>query len=151
MTPSFLSDLTSQFPPLSILCVLNIVSVLFSIEFIDSRRHIHHLYKNTNYIKNTIKKIFMKLKHLQSALSSVPTPQFIQPNVTLEQYATSPELTSYIIHTALQNEDIGYCRTVLDLGCGTGMLSIGSALVGSSHVILVDCDESAMNIARENI
>lgn len=93
----------------------------------------------------------MKLKHLQSALSSVPTPQFVQPNITLEQYATSPELTSYIIFAALAKNDIGYGKTVLDLGCGTGMLSIGSAIVGTSHLILVDCDEDAMAIARENI
>ena len=93
----------------------------------------------------------MKLKHLQSALSSVPTPQFTDPNITLEQYATSPELTSYIIYAALQNEDIGYGRTVLDLGSGTGMLSIGSAIAGSSHVTLVDCDVDAMAIARDNI
>jgi predicted RNA methylase len=93
----------------------------------------------------------MKLKHLKSALSSVPTPQFIDPNITLEQYATSPELTSYIIYSALQNEDIGYGRSVLDLGCGTGMLSIGSAIVGSSQVILVDCDETALAIAQENM
>jgi predicted RNA methylase len=93
----------------------------------------------------------MKLKHLQSALSSVPHPQFVQPNITLEQYATSPELTSYIIFSALSKQDIGYGKTVLDLGCGTGMLSIGSALVGSSHILLVDCDENAMNVARENM
>lgn len=93
----------------------------------------------------------MKLKHLQSALSSVPTPQFTDPCISLEQYATSPELTSYIILAALQNEDIGYGKTVLDLGCGTGMLSIGSAIVGSSQIILVDCDEGAMAIARDNV
>lgn len=93
----------------------------------------------------------MKLKHLQSALSSVPTPQFTDPNITLEQYATSPELTSYIIYTALQNGDIGYGRSVLDLGCGTGMLSIGSAIVGSSQVTLLDCDEGALAIAQENM
>lgn len=93
----------------------------------------------------------MKLKHLQSALSSVPTPQFTEPNITLEQYATSPELTSYIIYAALQNEDIGYGKSVLDLGSGTGMLSIGSAIVGSSSVLLVDCDEGALSIAKENM
>jgi len=93
----------------------------------------------------------MKLKHLQSALSSVPTPQFPDPDITLEQYATSPILCSYIINAALQNGDIGYGRSVLDLGCGTGMLSIGSAIVGTSSVTLVDCDETAIEVARNNL
>ncbi len=93
----------------------------------------------------------MKLKHLQSALSSIPTPQFPNPNITLEQYATSPNLCSYIILAALENDDIGYGKSVLDLGCGTGMLSIGCAIVGTTSMILVDCDDDAMTIARENL
>jgi len=93
----------------------------------------------------------MKLKHLQSALSSVPTPQFPDPDITLEQYATSPILCSYIINAALQNGDIGYGRSVLDLGCGTGMLSIGSAIVGTSSVTLVDCDEAAIEVSKITI
>lgn len=92
----------------------------------------------------------MRLKHLQSALSSVPTPQFVDPNISLEQYATSPILCSYIIQAAFENDDIEG-RSVLDLGCGTGMLSIGSALVGSPHIIMVDCDLGAMGIAMDNV
>jgi len=41
--------------------------------------------------------------------------------------------------------------SVLDLGSGTGMLGIGSALVGCNLVICVDCDEGAMAVARENV
>jgi predicted RNA methylase len=94
--------------------------------------------------------ISMRLKHLQSALSSVPTPQFVDPNISLEQYATSPILCSYIIQAAFENDDIDG-RSVLDLGCGTGMLSIGSALVGSPHIMMVDCDLDAMRIAMDNV
>jgi len=54
-------------------------------------------------------------------------------------------------NAALQNGDIGYGRSVLDLGCGTGMLSIGSAIVGTSSVTLVDCDEAAIEVARNNL
>jgi len=93
----------------------------------------------------------MRLKHLQSALSSVPTKQFPNPNITLEQYATSPELASYVINFAQELGDVGESNSVLDLGCGTGMLAIGSALVGSKLVICVDIDETAISVARHNV
>ncbi|KAL8621178.1 hypothetical protein ACOMHN_004848 [Nucella lapillus] len=44
-------------------------------------------------------------------------------------------------------------RTVLDVGCGTGILSMFAAQAGARHVIAVDQSEiiySAMDIAREN-
>lgn len=93
----------------------------------------------------------MRLKHLESALSSVPTKRFPDPKVQLEQYATSPHLTAAVILTALGNEDIGPGRTAMDLGCGTGMLTIGCALVDTDHVTAVDCCCDAMTVARSNV
>lgn len=40
--------------------------------------------------------------------------------------------------------------TVLDLGCGSGILSIISLLLGADHATAVDIDESAVKIAVEN-
>ena len=100
-------------------------------------------------IEKTITK--MKLKHLQSALSSIPIKQFPNPKIALEQYATSPELASHVIHYALNNDDIGDESSVLDLGCGTGMLAMGCAIVGTKRIICVDCDEEAIQIAQENV
>lgn len=40
--------------------------------------------------------------------------------------------------------------TVLDLGCGSGILSIISLLLGAEHATAVDIDESAVKIAVEN-
>lgn len=110
----------------------------------------------------------MKLKHLQSALSSIPTKQFPNPKIILEQYATSPELASHVIQFALDRGDIGPTScddgdggdssnnsnsliSVLDLGCGTGMLSIGCAIVGTKLIYCVDCDEEAIEIVKENV
>lgn len=42
-------------------------------------------------------------------------------------------------------------QVVVDLGCGTGMLSIGAALLGAQHVIGIDIDADALRIAKENI
>lgn len=39
---------------------------------------------------------------------------------------------------------------VLDMGCGSGILSIASILLGAKHVVGVDIDENAVRIAREN-
>ena len=40
--------------------------------------------------------------------------------------------------------------TVLDLGCGSGILSIISLLLGAEHATAVDIDENAVKIAVEN-
>ena len=40
---------------------------------------------------------------------------------------------------------------ILDLGCGSGILSIASAKMGSEKVIGIDNDETAVKVAMENI
>jgi len=40
---------------------------------------------------------------------------------------------------------------VLDMGCGSGILSIGALLLGGDSVVAVDIDESAARIAKENL
>lgn len=40
---------------------------------------------------------------------------------------------------------------VLDLGCGSGVLSIAAALIGSKHVYGVDIDPNAITAATENV
>jgi putative methylase len=42
-------------------------------------------------------------------------------------------------------------KGVLDLGCGSGKLAIGSALLEAREVIAVDIDEEVLNIAIENL
>ena len=41
--------------------------------------------------------------------------------------------------------------TVLDVGCGSGILSIAGALLGASKVVGIEIDPQAVEIARENI
>ena len=40
---------------------------------------------------------------------------------------------------------------VLDMGCGSGILSIGALLLGADSIVAVDIDEVASRIAKENI
>jgi predicted RNA methylase len=69
--------------------------------------------------------------------------------VALEQYPTSAHLTAAVICLAFDKGDLGPGMSCLDLGCGTGMLSIAAAFV-CDVVIAVDCDEDALELAREN-
>ena len=41
-------------------------------------------------------------------------------------------------------------RDVLDMGCGSGILGIGAALLGAKHIDAVDIDMVATRIAEEN-
>ena len=42
-------------------------------------------------------------------------------------------------------------QKVLDAGCGSGILSIAAVLLGASEVLGVDIDETAVEVARENL
>ncbi len=74
---------------------------------------------------------------------------FEDPDVSLEQYRTPPELAAHLVHTADLQGDVED-RTVLDLGCGTGMLALGAALRGPTHVVGLDVDPAPLRTARDN-
>lgn len=88
----------------------------------------------------------MKLRQLEMCLQKVQG--FHSPVAELEQYMTPAPLAARLLHEAALAGDIEG-MTVADLGCGTGMLSIGAALLGAT-VIGVDIDEAALKIARKN-
>ncbi len=71
---------------------------------------------------------------------------FTDPSVELEQYTTSAELASRVLHLASQHGDL---RRVVDLGCGTGVLSVGAGLLGA-RVVGFDRDRGALATARDN-
>jgi putative methylase len=74
---------------------------------------------------------------------------FDDPRVDLEQYRTPPELAAHLVHTAdLQGDIEG--RTVVDLGCGTGMLALAAALRGPNRVVGLDIDAAPLATARQN-
>lgn len=41
-------------------------------------------------------------------------------------------------------------EAMIDVGCGSGILSIGGVLLGATHVLAVDIDQAARRAAREN-
>jgi len=88
----------------------------------------------------------MKKKHLEIELEKVPPHP--EPKAHLEQYSTPSHIAADILFHALVNDDI-YEKKVLDLGCGTGIFSIGAALLGADKVIGVDIDRSAVKVAKD--
>jgi putative methylase len=89
----------------------------------------------------------MKLKQLEMTLQRVRG--FSRPQAVLEQYQTPAPLAARLLYHALMKGDIEGKR-VCDLGCGTGVLAIGAALLGAETVVGVDIDEKALAVAREN-
>ena len=74
---------------------------------------------------------------------------FENPEAALEQYHTPPGLAAHIVHVAdLQGDIEG--ETVLDLGCGTGMLTLGAALRSPDRAVGVELDPGPLATAREN-
>ncbi|MDS0258480.1 METTL5 family protein [Haloarcula sp. S1CR25-12] len=74
---------------------------------------------------------------------------FADPRADLEQYRTPPELAAHLVHRADLEGDV-QDRTVIDLGCGTGMLSLAAALRGPETVVGVDIDPGPLSTARAN-
>lgn len=74
---------------------------------------------------------------------------FENPRAPLEQYHTPPDLAAHIIHVADLNGDIEG-QTIVDLGCGTGMLALGAALRGPERVVGVELDPAPLSTARDN-
>jgi len=89
----------------------------------------------------------MKLRRLEMLLEKVAG--FSSPAAHLEQYPTPASLAARLLFHATQNGDITG-KTTCDLGCGTGILTIGAALLGAAQVTGIDIDEKALEIARQN-
>jgi len=86
----------------------------------------------------------MKKKELEILLQKVPS--FDNPVPHLEQYLTSADIAADIIFTAHQFNDIEN-KIVLDLGCGTGIFSVGAYLTGAKKTLGIDVDKTSINIA----
>jgi putative methylase len=89
----------------------------------------------------------MKLRHLEMALERLEG--FSAPSVQLEQYRTPAPLGARLLYHACMRGDIRG-RSVCDLGCGTGVLAIGAALLEARRVAGIDIDPGAVDAAKRN-
>lgn len=88
----------------------------------------------------------MKQRQLEILLEKVPKP--IIPIPQLEQYMTTAPIAADIIFTAYQWGDIEN-KIVVDLGCGTGIFSVGAVHMGAKKVLGFDIDKDIIAAAKK--
>ncbi|MCL1978749.1 MAG: METTL5 family protein [Methanomassiliicoccaceae archaeon] len=86
----------------------------------------------------------MKKKDLEIELEKVP--KFEGPDPSLEQYLTPASIAADVLFNAYANGDIKGLK-IMDLGCGTGMLSFGSWMLGAGSVVGYDISQKAIDLA----
>lgn len=73
-------------------------------------------------------------------------PLILNPGLT---FGTGSHATTRLCLTALEAHVHGG-EKVLDLGCGSGILSIAALLLGAAHAFACDIDEKCIGVAYEN-
>jgi putative methylase len=88
----------------------------------------------------------MKQRQLEIILQQIPKPT--NPIPRLEQYMTPATIAADVIFIAYHWGDIQE-KTVVDLGCGTGIFAIGAHIMGAQKVIGFDIDPNVISIAKD--
>ncbi len=90
----------------------------------------------------------VRKRNLEIALSKVkPHPA---PKAYLEQYTIPANVAAEFLYLAAYVNDDIIEKTVVDLGCGTGRLAIGAALLGAKQAVGVDIDKTAVKLASKS-
>ncbi len=89
--------------------------------------------------------MFIKKRQLEIALQDIPPHQ--NPKIDLEQYSTPSVIAADVLWNAYSMGDIEGMK-IVDSGCGTGIFTIGSVLMGAKESIGVDIDGDAVTIAE---
>ncbi len=88
----------------------------------------------------------LRKKELEIWLQQVPLPE--KPIPELEQYTTPATIAADILFTAYSLDDI-YKKEVVDLGCGTGIFTLGAAYAGAKKAMGFDVDEDSIYKAKK--
>ncbi|KAL0233811.1 hypothetical protein PCE1_002317 [Barthelona sp. PCE] len=88
----------------------------------------------------------MKKWELESFLQKLL--RFENPDILKEQYSTPGNVLADFLW------DYGHNfqgKNVLDLGCGTGILSLGALMCGAANIVAIDIDPTALELFRQNM
>ena len=96
----------------------------------------------------TAQKRLVRKRDLERALSEIEAHPL--PKAHLEQYTTPSNVAADMLYLAAYVNDDIIDKTVVELGCGTGRLAIGAALLGAKEVLGVDVELDAVRIAQKN-
>jgi SAM-dependent methyltransferase len=72
------------------------------------------------------------------------------PELAVDEGVFVPTQGSFLIWKYLYREGIGAHQRCLDIGCGTGLLTIALARNGATHVHAIDIDQAAVNNTLTN-
>jgi putative methylase len=93
-------------------------------------------------------KRLVRKRDLERALSEIEAHPF--PKAHLEQYTTPSDVAAEALYLAAYTYDDIIDRTIMELGCGTGRLALGAAMLGAKEVFGVDIERAAVNVAQKN-
>jgi putative methylase len=96
----------------------------------------------------TAQKRLVRKRDLERALSEIEAHSM--PKAYLEQYTTPSKVAAEMLYLAAYVYNDIMDKTVVELGCGTGRLAIGAALLGAKEVIGVDVNRAAVRMAQIN-
>ena len=83
---------------------------------------------------------------VRKALEGGRVPLILEPGLT---FGTGSHATTRLCLTALEQAVQGG-EKVLDLGCGSGILSIAALKLGAETAVAVDIDDKCLDVAYEN-
>lgn len=95
-----------------------------------------------------MQKRLVRKRDLTIALSKIEP--HLSPKVYLEQYTISPEVAAEILYLATYTYNDVVGKRIVDLGCGTGRLSIGAVLLGAHEIVGIDIDRMTVKSAHKN-
>ncbi len=90
----------------------------------------------------------MRKRQLELALSRLRHSP--SPILSLEAYDLDPKAATELLYIAEEKYHDIADRSVVDLGCGSGILTIGAALLGCKDVLGIDINKESVLTAREN-